>query len=141
MALMTHIDVSRMASAFVGTADNEMIELEARLRAAQLDADVAALDVLISSDLLFTGPDGQLGTKEQDLDAHRSGLVRFKEHEPEEMRVRRIGTNAAVVALKARLAVEVAGTLIRGTHRYTRVWAREGGEWRVVGGHVAAVPS
>ena len=138
---MTHIDVSRMTAAFVGTPDTEMIELEARLRAAQLDADVAALDALISSDLLFTGPDGQLGTKEQDLDAHRSGIVRFKEHEPEELRVRRIGTNVAVVALKARLAVEVAGTLIRGTHRYTRVWAREKGTWRVVGGHVAAVPS
>jgi hypothetical protein len=37
--------------------------------------------------------------------------------------------------------VEVAGTLVRGTYRYTRVWAREGGgPWRVVGGHVSAVP-
>jgi len=133
--------VAHMASALVGAADEEMVALEARIRRAQLDADVVALDALISNDLLFTGPDGQVGTKAQDLDAHRSGLVRFREHEPEELRVRRIGTDVAVVALRARLAVEVAGTLIRGTHRYTRVWAREGGEWRVVGGHVAAVPS
>jgi hypothetical protein len=117
-----------------------MIQLEARMRVAQLEADVATLDALISDDLLFTGPDGQLGTKAQDLEAHRSGLVRFKEHEPEELRVRRIGTDVGVVALRARLAVEVAGSLIRGTHRYTRVWAREGAAWRVVGGHVAAVP-
>jgi hypothetical protein len=55
--------------------------------------------------------------------------------------VRRVGPDVAVVALRAQLAVEVAGTLIRGTHRYTRVWAREGGEWRIVGGHVAPVPS
>lgn len=138
---MGDIDIARMASVFVGTPDEEMIALEARMRAAQLGADVGALDALISDDLLFTGPDGQVGTKAQDLEAHRSGLVRFREHEPEELRVRRIGTDVAVVALRARLAVEVAGSLIRGTHRYTRVWAREGAGWRVVGGHVAAVPS
>jgi len=137
---MHDFDVPRMAAVFVGPPDQEMIQLEARMRVAQLEADVATLDALISDDLLFTGPDGRLGTKAQDLEAHRSGLVRFKEHEPEELRVRRIGTDVAVVALRARLAVEVAGSLIRGTHRYTRVWAREGAAWRVVGGHVAAVP-
>ncbi|HET7187455.1 MAG TPA: hypothetical protein VFI52_04845 [Gemmatimonadaceae bacterium] len=46
-----------------------------------------------------------------------------------------------MVALRTRLAVEVNGTLVRGTYRYTRVWARESdGAWRVVGGHVSAVP-
>jgi len=121
--------------------DAEIVELEMRLRAAQLDADVAALNELIADELLFTGPDGQLGTKAQDLAAHGSGAVRFREHEPEEMRVRRIGADVAVTALRARLAVEVGGTLVRGTYRYTRVWAREGdGRWRVVGGHVSEVP-
>ena len=110
-----------MTSAFIGSPDVEIVALEARIRAAQLSADVEALDTLISDDLLFAGPDGQLGTKAQDLEAHRSGLVRFVEHEPEELRVRRVGNDAALVSLKARLAVEVAGTLIRGTHRYTRL--------------------
>jgi ketosteroid isomerase-like protein len=133
-------DVARMAAAFVGAADPEVIELEARLRAAQLGADVAELDALIADSLLFTGPDGQLGTKAQDLAAHGSGAVRFRAHEPEELRVRRVGADVAVTALRARLAVEVAGALVRDTYRYTRVWAREGGgPWRVVGGHVSAV--
>jgi len=138
---MHDVDVARMTSAFIGSPDVEIVALKARIRAAQLSADVEALDTLISDDLLFAGPDGQLGTKAQDLEAHRSGLVRFVEHEPEELRVRRVGNDAALVSLKARLAVEVAGTLIRGTHRYTRLWAREGSEWRVVGGSVSAVPS
>jgi hypothetical protein len=129
-----------MAAVLVGDADPEIVALEARLRAAQLDADVAALDALIAERLLFTGPDGQLGTKAQDLAAHGSGVVRFRAHEPEELRVRRVGADVAVVALRARLAVEVAGTLVRGTYRYTRVWAREDGAWRVAGGHVSEVP-
>jgi ketosteroid isomerase-like protein len=134
-------DDTQMTAALVGAPDPEIVALEARLRAAQLAADVAALDALIADALLFTGPDGQLGTKAQDLAAHGSGAVRFRGHEPEELRVRRVGADVAVTALRARLAVEVAGTLVRGTYRYTRVWAREGGgPWRVVGGHVSAVP-
>lgn len=130
-----------MEAALVGAPDPEIVACEVQIRAAQLTADVAALDGLISEELLFTGPDGQLGTKAQDLEAHASGLVRFREHVPEELRIRRVGANTAVTALRARLAVEVAGTLHRGTYRYTRVWAREdGAAWRVVGGHVSAVP-
>lgn len=130
-----------MAAALVGAADPEIVALEARLRVAQLDADVATLDALIADELLFTGPDGQLASKAQDLAAHRSGAVRFVSHEPEELRIRRVNADVAVTALRARLAVEVAGTLTPGTYRYTRVWAREGGgSWRVIGGHVSEVP-
>ena len=100
-----------------------------------------SLDRLIAEDLLFTGPDGQLGTKAQDLAAHQSGVLRIRGHEPTELRVRRIGTDVAIVALRTRLVVEVNGATIHGTYRYTRVWAREQGDWRVAGGHVAASPS
>jgi ketosteroid isomerase-like protein len=123
-------------------ADPEIAALEAELRAAQLAADVMALDRLIADNLLFTGPDGRLGTKAQDIEAHATGVLRFRSHEPEELRVRRVGKNVAIAALRARLAVEVGGRITRGTYRYTRVWAREkGGPWRVVGGHVSEVPS
>ena len=135
-------DTTTLAAVLVGEADGEIVALEAQLRQAQLDADVEALDRLIADELLFTGPDGALGTKAQDLAAHASGAVRFRAHEPDELRVRRVGSNVAIAALRARLAVEVAGVLIHGTYRYTRVWAREGkGVWRVVGGHVSEVPT
>ncbi len=130
-----------MQQSLVGPPDADIVALEARLRAAQIAADVPALDALISEELLFTGPDGQLGSKAEDLSAHGSGAVRFRTHEPEELRVRRIGEAVAVSALRARLVVEVGGTLVQGTYRYTRVWALEAdGGWRVVGGHVSAVP-
>ena len=131
-------DVSALQNVLVGPDDPEIVAVEAALRNAQLTADVSELDKLIAENLLFTGPDGQLGTKAQDLDAHRSGVVRFREHEPTELRVRRVGLDVAIVALRARLVVEVNGSMISGTFRYTRVWAREQGAWRVTGGHVAA---
>jgi ketosteroid isomerase-like protein len=121
--------------------DADIAALEAELRAAQLGADVAALDRLIADELLFTGPGGALATKADDLTAYREGRVRMRAHDPEELRVRRIGADVAVVALRTRLAGDVGGVPFAGTYRYTRVWAREGGRWRIVAGHVSEVPS
>lgn len=137
---MTDSDRAPFAAVVIGVPDPEIMELEARIRAAQLRADVSALNALLADDLLFTGPDGTVGTKAQDLAAHESGTVRFQNHLPLELRVRRIGLDVAITSLCAQLSVEVAGRLTSGEYRYTRVWAREGSrDWRVVGGHVSAV--
>jgi ketosteroid isomerase-like protein len=132
-------ELNAMQEVLLGAPDPEIVALEGAIRAAQLGADVAALDRLISEDLLFTGPDGSVGTKAQDLAAHGSRLVRFRAHEPRELRIRRVGADIAITSLLAQLGVEVAGTLMEGTYRYTRVWARENGRWQVVGGHVSEV--
>lgn len=137
---MSQSDLARMKTVVVGAADHDIVALEAELRRAQLDADVKTLDRLIAGELLFTGPDGRLGTKAEDLAAHGSGAVRFREHEPEELRIRAVGNDAHVASLLTRLVVEVGGVRYSGTYRYTRVWAREGdGPWRIVAGHVSAV--
>jgi ketosteroid isomerase-like protein len=137
---MNDVDISSLEHVLVGDADPEIVALEARIRNAQLNADLTALENLIADDLLFTGPNGQLGTKAQDIEAYQSGAVQFMEHIPEELRIRRVGIDLAITSLRAQLAVNVAGNLSRGTYRYTRIWAREGGKaWRVVGGHVSLV--
>ncbi|MCC7003886.1 MAG: nuclear transport factor 2 family protein [Gemmatimonadaceae bacterium] len=131
---------AELRTSCVGPVDEEILHLEARLRTAQLTADTQALASLIADELLFAGPDGALATKESDLTAHSSGSVRFLQHTPETLHVRRIGASCAVASLRARLVVVVADAEVRGTYRYTRVWAREGdGTWRVVAGHVSAV--
>jgi ketosteroid isomerase-like protein len=138
---MTNTDPAILAPVCVGPPDPEVVALETRLRAAQLQVDGDALAALLSEDLLFTGPDGQLAGKADDLAAHRSGAVRFRVHEPQELRVRRQGGGVALTALRARLVVEVGGTRVAGIYRYPRVWAREAdGAWRVIGGHLSALP-
>ena len=139
---MDEIDTSAFDHVLVGSADPEIVVLEARLRMAQLGADLTALDELISDDLLFTGPDGQLGSKAQDIEAYQSGTVKFIEHVPEELRIQRVSADVSIAALRTQLTVDVAGSRSRGTYRYTRIWAREDGQaWRVVGGHVSLVNS
>lgn len=116
---------------------DEIAGLEAELRLAQLQADITALDRLIGDDLLFTGPDGALATKDDDLAAYRDGIMRVASHELESIRVRRISDDVAVAAVRARMAGSYAGEPFAGTVHYTRVWAREGESWRIVAGHVS----
>lgn len=63
--------------------------------------------------------------------------MRVATHEPEALRVRRVGPDVALVSLRARMTGSYAGTAFAGLARYTRVWAREDGRWRIVGGHVS----
>ena len=116
---------------------DEIAGMEAELRAAQLGADVAALDRLISDDLLFTGPNGALASKADDLAAYRDGVMRVSDHEIESLKVRPISADVVAVAVRVRMAGSYAGTPFCGPVRYTRVWAREGGQWQIVAGHVS----
>ena len=103
----------------------DITALEIELRTAQFCADIATLDRLISWDLLFTGPDGALITKADDLDAYRKGIVQITVNEPEELHVRRVGSDAFLVSLRVRLAGNHAGTPFSAVARYTRVWSQE----------------
>jgi ketosteroid isomerase-like protein len=105
-----------------------------------LSGDLQALSILIAEDLLFAGPDGSLIGKNMDLEAYRSGLVKFLRHEPLELHVRRPAPDVAVVSLKAKLAVTVGGEVAEGQYRYIRVWHRQDeGQWEVVAGQVGPV--
>ena len=48
--------------------------------------------------------------------------------------------DVAVAALRARMTGSYAGTPFAGVARYTRVWARADGRWRIVAGHVSVTP-
>ena len=66
-------------------------------------ADAAALERVL------VGPDDPEivaleAAKAEDLAAHRSGALRVREHEPEELRIRRVGSDVAIVALRTKAA-------------------------------------
>ncbi|WP_335872284.1 nuclear transport factor 2 family protein [Bacillus sp. 2205SS5-2] len=54
-------------------------EYEERLRKAGVNGDVENLDRLISDDLSFVSPVGQITTKEDDIVSHRSGILNITE--------------------------------------------------------------
>jgi hypothetical protein len=112
---------------------------DALLRAITTN-DVALLDDLLHDDLLFNGPDGQTGTKAQDLANYRSGGIQLRRAEASDRLIRAIGGDV-VVAVTVALQGDYLGVRVDGRYRYLRVWQRTGGEWRVIGGSVVALAS
>ena len=120
------------------TSVDSLEACEASLRKAQLAGDVAALERLIDDALVFTGPDGNLYGKSDDLTAHRTGTIRITRLDPSEERVQRFGS-IAVVSVRMEMAGTFNGTAFAGPFRYTRVWCARPDGWRIVAGHVSAV--
>ena len=119
-------------------AYDHLLACERALRQAQLTGDVEALDRLVDDALVFTGPDGNIYGKADDLDAHRQGWVRITRLEPSDERVQRFGS-IAVVSVRMDMAGTFRGTPFAGPFRYTRVWCERSDGWRIVAGHVSAV--
>lgn len=133
-------DERMLERVLVGEGTREILRMEARVRAAQLAGDAEALSQLIADDLLFVGPDGNLATKTMDIESHRSGVVRFLEHKPLELHVRRPSENLAIASLAAELSVSVHGQIHQGVFRYMRIWHQQSdGAWRVLAGQVGLV--
>ena len=111
---------------------------EAALRRAQLASDAGELDRLVDDALVFIGPNGAVYGKNDDLDAHRRGLIRITRLEPSEERVKLFG-HIAVVSVRMEMSGTFEGVAFAGPFRYTRVWRAVGDGWRIVAGHVSAV--
>lgn len=118
--------------------DDELRACELALRQAQLAGDADLLEQLLDDALVFTGPDGNVYRKADDLDAHRQGWVRITRLEPGEEQILRFGV-VAVVIVRVEMAGTFKGEAFAGPFRYTRVWCARPDGWRIVAGHVSAV--
>jgi ketosteroid isomerase-like protein len=119
--------------------ETEILEAEERLRQAMLGGDVSVLDALLAPELIFTNHLGQVLGKEDDLNAHRSGLVKITELAPSDRQVL-IKADVAVVSVQVHLAGSYAGVAAEADFRFTRVWARSTDEtWQVIAGHSSIV--
>jgi ketosteroid isomerase-like protein len=112
---------------------------ERRLQTAQLASDVDALTELLDDAVLFTGPDGNLYSKEDDLAAHRSGHQVLSRVEESELRVLVTGSTGVTWFLGT-LEGTVGGEAFSARLRYTRTWAHEADTgWRIVAAHAMFV--
>jgi hypothetical protein len=114
---------------------------ERRLQAAQLAADADALDGLLDDRLVFTGPDGKLYSKADDLAIQRSGGQRLT-------KVQETGLDALVDGrlgitwFHGELAGVFGGEEFAARVRYTRTWLRDDAHgWRVIAAHVTVLPA
>jgi hypothetical protein len=121
------------------TVEQQIAIVEEYLRKAMLGSDVGALDELISPSLIFTNHFGQVIGKKEDLDAHRSGMLRLTKMDPSDLKIVARDQHAVV---SVRMLVEgmFSGSPFSTVFRYTRVWSLvESNSWKIIAGHMSSV--
>ncbi len=118
-------------------ATDSIEDLEERLRLAMLNSDIAVLDELIADDLVWTMHTGVVSNKEQDLEAHRSGIFRFTKLEISDRQIHPFSYDCVIVTLKAEIEGILNDQTFSDVYRFTRVWLQRHNRWQIAAGHVS----
>ena len=113
--------------------------LEARLIEAMKTSNVAELDLLLADNLIFTNQNGHLVSKEDDLNAHRSGDMEIYTLETSAQIIELLGNDTAVVSVIKDMSLNYAGHTSVGIYRFTRIWHNNGTNWQIVAVHSSQV--
>ena len=117
----------------------QIVKAEERLRHAMLTSDVSVLDELLASEIIITSHLGELLGKQDDLAAHKSGLIKIRELRPSEQHIQ-IHREVAIVSVRMQLSGSYSGSPANGDFRFTRVWAvSSSGTWHIVAAHIGMV--
>ncbi|MFN8829256.1 MAG: nuclear transport factor 2 family protein [Labrys sp. (in: a-proteobacteria)] len=116
----------------------DILACEERLRAAMIAGDVATLSDLIEDGLGFTDPMGDVMTKAQDLEAHRSRIFRIRRLDLFDLSLHPLD-GLVVATTKAKLEATYGGQPVAGTFAYTRIWREGQGGWRIAVGHCSRI--
>ena len=105
---------------------------------AQIGADAAALDRLYADDFIGIGPSGTVRTKEQVIADFTSGDLKFQSIITDDVQVRVYG-NAAVETGRSTMIGQDKGKTVPRHNRFTRVWIKQGAQWRLVANHYSSL--
>lgn len=111
---------------------HQVEKLEEVWRTAQLNDDVDAMDKLLSDDYVGITMSGQVVTKMQQLDRMRNRATVLSKIELTDIKVKVIGTTAAIVTSLAEVEGTSDNAPMHGTFRSTRVYSRlPSGTWKI----------
>lgn len=110
--------------------DNERIQ-------AQISADAVALDRIYADDFIGVGPSGTVRTKAQVISDFTSGDLKFQSITTDEIQVRVYENTAVETGLSTMVGQDKGKAVPRDT-RFTRVWVKQQGHWRLVANHYSS---
>ena len=120
-------DQTRSAEQAVREVDKERIQ-------AQINADAAALDRIYADDFIGVGPSGTVRNKAQVIADFTSGSLKFQSITTDYVQVRVYGNTAVETGLSTMTGQDKGKTVPSDT-RFTRVWVKQQGRWRLVANH------
>ncbi len=108
-----------------------VIDLDKKRMTAMGQKDVAALNELLSDDLVYTHSSARQDTKQSLIEAMVSGKTVYTAVVPSDVKALDCG-DAVVLTGVARISVTSGGNAINFGVRFTDVYANKGGKWQMV---------
>jgi ketosteroid isomerase-like protein len=124
-------DQRRSVEQVIRQLDHERIQ-------AQIGADAVALDRIYANDFIGIGPSGRVRTKPQVISDFTSGDLKFQSITTDDVRVRVYG-NTAVETGRSIMSGQDKGKTVPPDNRFTRVWVKQQGRWRLVANHYSSL--
>src|SRR4030088_1832309 len=123
-------DQRRIVEQVIRKLDNERIQ-------AQIHADAMALDRIYADDFIGVGPSGRVRTKPQVISDFTSGDLKFQSITTDEVQVHVYGNTAVQTGLSTMVGQDKGKAVPRDT-RFTRVWVKQQGRWRLAANHYSS---
>ena len=112
-----------------------ILQLENEGREATLKNDIAANDRLLADNWMNINPDGSITTKAKLMELLKDGSFKIMSIENDEVMVRVYGDAAVVTGRSTTKRAGQGGEVAARQVRFTRVYAKSKGQWRVVSAH------
>jgi len=107
--------------------DNERIQ-------AQMSADTVVLNRIYADDFIGVGPSGTVRTKPQVISDFTSGGLKFQSITTDDVQVR-VYKNTAVQTGRSTMIGQDKNKVVPRDNRFTRVWVKLHGNWKLVANH------
>jgi len=108
-----------------------IIDLDKKRMTAMAQKDLAALNELLSDDLVYTHSSARLDTKQSLIGAMESGSTVYTSVVPSDVKAQDLG-DTVVLTGSCRISVNAGGRPNSFGVRFTDVYANKGGRWQMV---------
>ena len=120
-------------------AQQEVLQFERDACKAFLDADVAALERVLTPDFTLTLSNGEVNTRADEINELQGKKVHYDVFENYDMLARLYGNDMAVVLGKTRVKGTADGKPFDRVVQFTDTLIRRDGRWQLAAGHVSRI--
>ena len=118
-------------------AEKEVLQFEQDAFKAFLDADVAALERVLTPDFTLTLSSGDVNTRANEINELRSGKIHYDVFENYDMTARLYQENTAIVLGKTRVKGISEGKPFDRVVQFTDTLVKRNSRWQLAAGHVS----
>ena len=120
-------------------AQQEVLQFERDACKAFLEADVAALERVLTPDFTLTLSNGEVSTRADEINELHSGKVHYDVFENYDMLARLYGSDTAVVLGKTRVKGTADGKPFDRVVQFTDMLIKRDSRWQLAAGHVSQI--